>query len=66
MKQMTPCMGLQVDYDNIYKRNITKIQKFKKASLKKELQPAYFEVYTTFLLYFIIIKHCVGKKFKKS
>ena len=46
MKQMTPCIGLQEDYDNIYKRNITKIQKFKKASLKKELQPAYFEVYT--------------------
>ncbi len=40
MKQMTPCMGLQEDCDDIYKRNITKIQKFKKASFKKELQPA--------------------------
>jgi hypothetical protein len=40
MKQMTPCMGLQEDYNGIYKRNIAKIQKFKKASLKKELQPA--------------------------
>ncbi len=44
MKQMTPCMGLQEDYDNIYERNITKLQKFKKASFKKELQRAYFEV----------------------
>ncbi len=35
MKQVTPCMGLQEDYDDIYKRNITKIQKFKKAFLKK-------------------------------
>ena len=40
MKQMTPCMGLQEDYDDIYERNITKLQKFKKASFKKELQPA--------------------------
>ena len=46
MKQMTPCMGLQEDCDDIYKRNITKIQNFKNASLKKELQLAYFEVYT--------------------
>ncbi len=35
MMQMTSCMGLQEDYDDIYKRNIAKIQKFKKASLKK-------------------------------
>ncbi len=33
-------MGLQEDYDDIYNRNITKNHKFKKASLKKELQPA--------------------------
>ncbi len=40
MKQMTACMGLQEGCDDIYKRNITKIQKFKKASFKKELQLA--------------------------
>ncbi len=35
MKQMTPCMGLQEDSDDIYKRNITKIQKFKKSFFQK-------------------------------
>ncbi len=35
MKQMTPCMGLQEDYNDIYKKNITKLQKFKKAAFKK-------------------------------
>ncbi len=44
MKQMTPCMGLQEHYNDIYKKNITKLQKFKKAASKKELQPSYFEV----------------------
>jgi hypothetical protein len=57
MKQMTPCLGLQEDYNDIYKKNSTKLQKFKKAAFKKELQPAYFEVKTTSKQLFVLCHH---------
>jgi hypothetical protein len=68
---MTACMGLQEGCDDIYKRNITKIQKFKNSkkllSKKSFSQPnlRYKQHLNYFLLNFIIIKHCVGKKCKE-
>jgi hypothetical protein len=39
------------------RKNITKLQKFKKAAFKKELPPAYFEVKTTSKQLFVTCHH---------